>query len=45
MIDNNRNPIAEDLDGFGKVGAEMSYLQSQVHSNYDSAGEHGRLGS
>ena len=25
------------MDEFGKVGAEMSYLQSQMHSHYDSA--------
>ena len=31
------NPITEDIDEFGKVGAEMSYIQSQVHSDYDSA--------
>ena len=24
-------------DGFGKVGTEASYLQSQMHSDYDSA--------
>ena len=32
-----RNSITEDVDEFGKVGAEMSYLQSQMHSDYDSA--------
>ena len=32
-----RNSLTEDLDEFGKVGAEMSYLQSQMHSDYDSA--------
>ena len=32
-----RNSITEDVDEFGKVGAEMSYLQSQTHSDYDSA--------
>ena len=32
-----RNSIAEDMDEFGKVGAEMSFLQSQMHSDYDSA--------
>ena len=36
MRNNYQNPIAEDMDGFGKVGAEMSYLQSQMHSDYDS---------
>ena len=32
-----RNFITEDVDEFGKVGAETSYLQSQMHSEYDSA--------
>ena len=32
-----RNSIAEDVDEFGKVGAEMSYLQAQMHSDCDSA--------
>ena len=32
-----RNSVAEDMDEFGKVGAEMSYLQSQMDSDYDSA--------
>ena len=32
-----RNSVTEDMDEFGKVGAEMSYLQSQMHSDYDSA--------
>ena len=32
-----RNSITEDVDEFGKVGAETSYLQSQMHSDYDSA--------
>ena len=32
-----RNSLTEDLDEFGKVGAETSYLQSQRHSDYDSA--------
>ena len=34
---NYQNPIVEDMDGFGKVGAQTSYLQSQMHSDYDSA--------
>ena len=34
---NYQNPIAEDMDEFGKVGVEMSYVQSQIHSDYDSA--------
>ena len=37
MRNNNQNPISEDMDEFGKVGAEMSCLQSQMHSDYDSA--------
>ena len=37
MRNNYQNPITEDVDEFGKVGAEMSYLQSQMHSDYDSA--------
>ena len=37
MRDNYQNPIVEDMDEFGKVGAEMSYIQSQLHSDYDSA--------
>ena len=32
-----RNSIIEDMDESGKVGAEMSYLQSQMHSDYDAA--------
>ena len=32
-----RNSLTEDLDEFGKVGAEMSYVQSQMHSDYESA--------
>ena len=32
-----QNPITEDLDEFGKVGAETSYIQSQIHSDFDSA--------
>ena len=28
-----RNSITEDMDEFGKVGAEMSYIQSQMHSD------------
>ena len=37
MGDNYPNPIAEDMDEFGKVGVEMSCIQSQMHSDYDSA--------
>ena len=32
-----RNSVTEDVDEFGKVGAEMSYLQSQMQSDCDSA--------
>ena len=32
-----RSPITEDVDEFGKVGAETSYLESQMHSDHDSA--------
>ena len=32
-----RNSLTEDMDEFGKVGADTSYLQSQMHSDYDSA--------
>ena len=42
--ENHQNPIAEDVEGFGKVGAEKSYIQSQMHSDYDSP-EHCRVGS
>ena len=31
-----RNSITEDMEEF-EVGAEMSHLQSQMHSDYDSA--------
>ena len=37
MRNNNQVPITEDVDEFGKVGAEMSYIQWQMHSDYDSA--------
>ena len=32
-----RNSITEDMDEFGKVGAEMPNLQSKMDSDYDSA--------
>ena len=32
-----RNSLAEDVDEFRKVGAETSYFQSQMRSDYDSA--------
>ena len=44
MRENHQNPIAEDVEGFGKVGAEKSFIQSQMHSDYDSP-EHCRVGS
>ena len=31
------NSITEDVDEFGKVGAEMSCIQSRMHSDHDSA--------
>ena len=31
------NFIIEDVDEIGKVGAEMSYIQSQMHSDRNSA--------
>ena len=43
MRNNYQNPISEDVDEFGKVGAETSYLQSQMHSDYDSAEKQCRL--
>ena len=35
--ENHQNPIADDVEGFGKVGTEKSYIQSQMHSDFDSA--------
>ena len=35
MGENYQNPIAEDKDEFGKVGFEMSYVHSQIYSDYD----------
>ena len=37
MRNNYQNPVTEGVGEFGKVGAETSYLQSQMHSDYDSA--------
>ena len=37
MGENYQNPIAEDKGELGQVGVEMSYIQSQMHSDYDSA--------
>ena len=32
-----RNSLLEDMEEFRKVGADVSYFQSQMHSEYDSA--------
>ena len=32
-----RNYLTEDMDEFGKVGADTSYLESQMHADCDSA--------
>ena len=38
MGDDSQNPITEDMDESGKIGVKsMSYNQSQIHSDYDSA--------
>ena len=37
MGDIYQNTIAEDVEGFGKVGADISYIQSQELSVNDSA--------
>ena len=37
MRNNYQNPFTEDMDEFGKVGAQTSYIQSQNHSDHDSA--------
>ena len=38
MGDDYQNPITEDTDEFGKIGVKsLSYNQSQIHSDYDSA--------
>ena len=34
---NYQNSIIEDMDEFGKVGVEKSYVQSRIHSDDDSA--------
>ena len=31
MSNNYQNPIAKDMVEFGKVGVEMSHVQSQMH--------------
>ena len=33
---NHQNLIAEEMDEFGEVGVEMSYIQTQTHSDHDS---------
>ena len=35
--DDYQNPIIEDTEDTGTAGADTSHLQSQMHSNYDSA--------
>ena len=35
--DHYQKPFTEDTDEFGQVGVENSYVQSQIHSDYDSA--------
>ena len=35
--DDYQNLITEDTEETGKVGADMAYVQSRIHSNYDSA--------
>ena len=37
MRNNYQNPTAEGMDEFGKVGADVSYFRSQMHSENDSA--------
>ena len=37
MGTNYQKPIAEDMEGFGKVGAEMCNIKSRIHSADDSA--------
>ena len=37
MGNDYQNPVAEDMDEFGKVGVEMSYIQSQMHPDCGSA--------
>ena len=37
LRNNYQNTVAEDMDEFGKVGAEISHIQSQMHSEDDSA--------
>ena len=32
-----KSSLVEDMDDLGKVGADESYFQSQMHSDYDSA--------
>ena len=38
MGDDYQSPITEDMDECGKIGVKsLSYNQSQIHSDYDSA--------
>ena len=32
-----QNPVTEDMDEFGKIGAEMSDIQSQMHPDHGLA--------
>ena len=32
-----RSSLIDDMDELGKVGGDVSYFQSQMHSEYDSA--------
>ena len=36
-VKKRQNPVAKDMNEFGKVGVVISYIQSQMHSDYDSA--------
>ena len=35
--DDYQNPITEDTKEIGKVGVDMPYVHSRIHSDYDSA--------
>ena len=34
---NYQNPTSEDMDELGKIGEKQSYIQSQMHFDYDPA--------
>ena len=38
MEEDHQAPIPEEVEEFGKIGDEQSYIQSQMHFDYDSAG-------